>query len=136
MPHSGIVLILLLTCLLSSCRSPGTKQVSMVQPPAPVEHWHPYQTGIASWYGRREHGGKTASGQRMNQWQMTAAHRKLPFGTKVRVTSLRTGKSCVVRINDRGPFVRGRVIDVSTVAARQIGLEKSGVAKVKLELLK
>jgi len=67
---------------------------------------------------------------------MTAAHRTLPFGTKVRVTNVRTGKAVVVRINDRGPFIRGRIIDLAYGAARTVGLVRSGVAKVRLEILK
>lgn len=76
------------------------------------------QCGGASWYALRS---KTASGERMNPSAMTAAHRSLPFGTKVRVTNKKNGKSVVVRINDRGPFIRGRVIDVSKAAAGQLG---------------
>ena len=79
------------------------------------------QSGIASVYST-ESGSKTASGQRLNPGALTAAHRSLPFGTKVRVTNKRTGKSVVVTINDRGPFVRGRIIDLSPASARAIGL--------------
>jgi rare lipoprotein A len=85
-------------------------------------------SGIASVYG----GGGTASGERMNSGAMTAAHRTLPFGTRVTVTSNHTGRSVVVRINDRGPFVRGRVIDLSPAAARAIGV--SGIAEVSLRV--
>ena len=77
-------------------------------------------------------GGSTASGERMNSGAMTAAHRTLPFGTMVRVTNDHTGSSVVVRINDRGPFVRGRIIDLSPAAARVIGL--SGVSQVSLRV--
>jgi rare lipoprotein A len=99
-----------------------------------VEEWRLYETGIASWYGGRWHGRKTANGERYNQNSMTAAHKKLPFGTKVRVTNLKTGKSCVVRINNRGPYVRGRVIDLSAAAAKKIGSQAGGLSKVKLEV--
>lgn len=91
--------------------------------------------GIASWYGPGFHGRRTANGERYNQNGYTAAHKSLPFGTKVRVTNLRTGKSVMVRINDRGPFIRGRVIDLSAGAARVIGVHSSGVAPVQLEIL-
>ncbi|MBC6431385.1 septal ring lytic transglycosylase RlpA family protein [Nostoc sp. HG1] len=91
--------------------------------------------GIASFYGYDFSGNRTASGQRFNPEGMTAAHRSLPFGTKVRVTNTRNGRSVVLRINDRGPFIRGRVIDVSTGAARILGMMGSGVAPVHIEVL-
>jgi rare lipoprotein A len=81
------------------------------------------QCGRASWYALTS---RTASGERMNPSAMTAAHRSLPFGTKIRVTNKRNGKSVVVRINDRGPFIRGRVLDVSKAAARQLGFIGAG----------
>jgi rare lipoprotein A len=89
-------------------------------------------TGWASYYSCCK---LTANGERFNKHGHTAAHRTLPFGTKVKVTSLRTGKSVVVRINDRGPFIKGRMIDLSLGAAKVIGLHKSGVAKVKITVL-
>jgi rare lipoprotein A len=85
------------------------------------------QCGRASWYALTS---RTASGERMNPSALTAAHRSLPFGTKVRVTNKRNGKAVVVRINDRGPFVGGRVIDVSKAAARQLGFVGAGHAAV------
>jgi rare lipoprotein A len=89
-------------------------------------------SGMASYYGN-ESGSRTASGQRFNQNAMTAAHRTLPFGTKLRVTH--GGQSVVVTINDRGPFVRGRVLDLSTGAARAIGLTSAGVGRVTAEVV-
>jgi rare lipoprotein A len=89
-------------------------------------------SGIASFYGN-ESGSKTASGQRFNQNLLTAAHRSLPFGTRLRVT--RGNRSVVVTINDRGPFVRGRVLDLSTAAAREVGLTGVGVGRVTAEVL-
>jgi rare lipoprotein A len=89
-------------------------------------------SGIASFYGN-ESGSKTASGQRFNQNAMTCAHRSLPFGTKLRVTH--GGSSVVVTVNDRGPFVRGRVLDLSTAAARAIGLTSAGVGRVTAEVV-
>ncbi|WP_223181519.1 septal ring lytic transglycosylase RlpA family protein [Sphingopyxis sp. LK2115] len=91
--------------------------------------------GVASYYGRELAGNRTASGERFDPGQLTAAHRTLPFGSMVRVTNVATGDSVVVRINDRGPFAHGRVIDVSHAAAREIGLHRSGTARVKLALL-
>jgi rare lipoprotein A len=89
-------------------------------------------SGVASFYGN-ESGSRTASGQRFNQNLMTAAHRSLPFGTRLRVTH--GGRSVVVTINDRGPFIRGRVLDLSTGAARAIGLTSSGVGHVVAEVM-
>ncbi len=91
--------------------------------------------GVASYYGYDGSGNSTASGQRFNPEGLTAAHRHLPFGTKVRVTNTRNGRSVVVRINDRGPFIRGRVIDLSVAAARILGMMGSGVAPVRIEVL-
>jgi rare lipoprotein A len=89
-------------------------------------------SGMASYYGN-ESGSKTASGQRFNQSAMTCAHRSLPFGTKLRVTH--GDRSVVVTVNDRGPFVRGRVLDLSTGAARAIGLTSAGVGRVTAEVI-
>ncbi len=93
-------------------------------------------TGQASWYGPGFYGGRTANGDVLRQGDFTAAHRSLPFGTKVRVTNLWNGRSAVVRINDRGPFVGHRLIDLGPGAARQLGLVASGVASVRLEVLR
>lgn len=91
--------------------------------------------GQASWYGPGFHGRYTASGEVFNQNAMTAAHRTLPFGTRVRVTNLNNNRQVTVRINDRGPFSRGRVIDLSAAAARAIGLQRAGVGPVRVEVL-
>ena len=93
------------------------------------------QTGIASWYGRVHHGRKTASGERYDMTEMTAAHRSLPIGTRVRVTNLANGRTVVVRVNDRGPFVDGRLIDVSHAAARALDALGAGVFKARIEVL-
>jgi rare lipoprotein A len=93
------------------------------------------QTGMASYYGPKFHGKKTASGERFNQNAMTAAHRTAPFGSRLQVTNIASGKSVVVRVNDRGPFIRGRIVDVSTVAARQLGLVQRGVGRVRVQRL-
>ena len=91
--------------------------------------------GQASYYGNELAGNRTASGERFNPRALTAAHRSLPLGSKVRVTNRANGKSVIVRINDRGPFVKGRLIDVSYAAAQQISMIRSGHARVKLELI-
>ncbi|MGH7896723.1 MAG: septal ring lytic transglycosylase RlpA family protein, partial [Candidatus Binatia bacterium] len=114
-----------LVALVSAC--------SLVRPSSLRSSGRP-QVGHASWYGRAHHGLKTANGEVFNQNHLTAAHPSLPFGTRVRVTNLKNGKSVVVRVNDRGPYVRGRIIDLSAAAAR--ALKIGGVAKVRLEPLK
>ena len=88
--------------------------------------------GLASWYGSKFHGRRTASGERYDRHAFTAAHRTLPFGTRVRVRSVVTGKEVVVRINDRGPFKRSRVIDLSQAAFNALGLQDRGVTQVEL----
>jgi rare lipoprotein A len=92
------------------------------------------QKGMASWYGPRFHGRLTASGERFDQDDLTAAHRTLPMGTVATVRDPETGRSVRVRINDRGPHVRGRVIDLSRAAARRLGIVERGVAPVVVEV--
>ncbi|HLZ64602.1 MAG TPA: septal ring lytic transglycosylase RlpA family protein [Aliidongia sp.] len=91
------------------------------------------QLGVASWYGRHHHGHRTASGERFDMHALTAAHRTLAFDTVVRVTRLDTGKVVTVRINDRGPYERDRVIDLSAAAARALGIVEDGEAEVRIE---
>lgn len=91
------------------------------------------QVGVASYYSRRYHGKRTASGEIYNMYQMTAAHRQLPFGSTVRVTNLRNNRSVIVRINDRGPYIRGRIIDLSLAAARELDMVKAGLVRVQLD---
>jgi rare lipoprotein A len=92
-----------------------------------------HQIGRASWYGRAFHGRRTASGERYNMEAMTAAHRTLPLGSYVRVSVPDTNKSVIVKINDRGPFARGRVIDLSYAAAKLLGVQHAGTARVTIE---
>ncbi len=96
-----------------------------------------FMQGLASWYGGDDglQGALTASGEIFDQSAFTAAHRTLPFGTRVRVTFLKTGKSAIVRINDRGPFIARRIIDISLAAAEEIGLQPYGVGMVTIEIL-
>ncbi len=91
------------------------------------------QVGEASWYGPGFHGEKTANGEIFNQNRLSAAHRTLPLGTKAKVTNTENGKSVDVKINDRGPYVGGRVIDLSRAAAKKLGMEKEGVTIIKIE---
>lgn len=92
-------------------------------------------TGTASWYGKRFHGRLTASGSRFDMTALTAAHPDLPFGTRLRVTHLDNRRSVVVTVNDRGPFIKGRVIDLSRAAAEKLDFISSGLAKVRVEVL-
>jgi rare lipoprotein A len=93
------------------------------------------QEGVVSWYGAQFHDRKTASGERFDSGAFTMAHPKLPFGTMVRVTNLRNGRSVVVRVNDRGPFVGKRIADLSQAAASEIGMMHKGVARARIEVL-
>jgi rare lipoprotein A len=95
-----------------------------------------YQVGTASWYGTSFHGRPTASGEPYNMFDLTAAHPTLPLGTHVRVTNLRNGRAVVVRINDRGPAVAGRIIDLSYSAARVLDLKAWGLQRVRLDVVK
>lgn len=94
------------------------------------------QVGIASYYGKGHHGHKTASGERYSRFALTAAHRTFAMNTRVRVTHERSGRSVIVRINDRGPFTRGRIIDLSEAAAKELGIIRAGIARVKVERLR
>ena len=101
----------------------------------PKEDWDYRETGIASWYGPGFHGKTTANGETYDQTDLTAAHRTLPMPSVVRVTNLENGRSLVVRINDRGPFAHGRIIDMSQRGAQLLGFERQGTARVRVELL-
>jgi peptidoglycan lytic transglycosylase len=102
--------------------------------PASIER-HRAETGQASWYGKALHGQRTASGERFDMHALTAAHRTLPFGTIVRVTNLKSGRSVNVRINDRGPFRSDRIIDLSYEAARKLGFVSRGTARVEITVV-
>lgn len=117
--------------------SAGTWTWSSLPPPAafsvpdgPTRSGRSLQAGMASWYGPGFHGRKTASGERFDQNAMTAAHRSLPFGTRVRVIDEKTGRSVVVRINDRGPFAHGRIIDLSKGSAQALGMLSTGRVRI------
>lgn len=94
------------------------------------------QCGIASWYGPGFNGKKTASGERFNENDLTAAHKKLKFGTRIKVTNTRNGKTVIVRINDRGPFIKGRVLDLSKKAAIMIDMKNRGHDKVCIQIIR
>ena len=122
-PRLAVVLMLLLG-LLAGCSTAAV-------PPA----GHGGAVGIASWYGGKFHGRRTASGAIFDQNGITAAHRTLPFGTWVRVTNLANGRWIDLVINDRGPFVRGRIIDVSRGAAAQLGFIRQGLTQVRIDII-
>jgi rare lipoprotein A len=124
----GPFLIVMLVFL--SVPACAKKRAPIVSPPGTFA-----EEGMAIWYGKEFQGRKTASGERINMYDLTAAHPSLPFGTRVKVTNLQNGKSVIVRINDRGPNTKGRIIDLSYAAAQKIGMVESGVAKVRIEVL-
>lgn len=93
------------------------------------------KVGMASWYGGRFHGRKTASGERYNKHDHTCASRYLPFGTVLQVTHLKNGKTALVRVNDRGPFIKNRILDLSYAVAKQLGILKKGVGKVSYSVI-
>jgi len=100
-----------------------------------VSHEGFVQTGVASWYGKDFHGKKTSSGEKYNMNAMTAAHKTLPLGVFVKVKNTRNGQEAIVRVNDRGPFVKGRVLDLSYAAAKKLGVDIAGTAPVRIEAL-
>lgn len=125
-----------LSLLMSGCASSLSRRPPQPPGSAPIPaHPHTQQFGLASWYGPGFHGQPTASGEIYNQNALTAAHPTLPLGTRVEVTNLTNGKSVQVRINDRGPFVRGRTIDLSHGAARKLGMIEPGVSRVRIKPL-
>lgn len=115
--------------------APATRNTKSGPVPRKFEQPKPYEVGTASWYGKQFHGRTTASGETYDMFQFTAAHRHLPLGTWVKVTNLRNGKWVVVRVNDRGPVPRSRIIDLSYGAAQMIGLRGEGVGKVRLDIV-
>lgn len=119
-----VILITLSAACASSSRRPlATIDTNKVGP----------GTVVASWYGGKFHGRKTASGERYNMHKLTAAHKTLPFGTRLLLTNMANGRSVTVRINDRGPFVAGRELDVSYAAAKKLGMLGSGHARIKIQ---
>ena len=113
--------------------APGAVDITTIEPAEPQTQ--SLGRGVASYYGRRFHGRLTANGERFDMHAMTAAHKTLPFGTRLRITNPRNGKSVTVRINDRGPYIAGREIDLSRGAAERIGMIQSGHASVEIERL-
>lgn len=115
--------------------APAVGLLALLSSPSFAAHPGQVQTGIASYYHDSLHGNRTASGQIYDKAKMSAAHKTLPLGSRVRVTDTRTGKSIVVRVNDRGPFIKGRIIDLSRRAAKELGIIRRGITPVKVEVL-
>jgi len=123
---------LMYVCAAMALAAPGVFAKSTA--PKQADDGKPFvQTGMASWYGSEFKGHKTASGERYDPESLTGAHRKLPFNTLVCVTNLRNNRSVIVRINNRGPYIKSRIIDVSRAAARKLDMMHSGVARVRIE---
>ena len=128
-PWAALRWLLLMFLVAPALEAPLVARMS--RPIKPLRVWH----GVASWYGPGFHGRVTANGETFDMYAATAAHLTLPFGSLVRVVNPKTGKGRVLRINDRGPFVEGREIDISYDAAFRLGIEDRGLARVRLELL-
>jgi rare lipoprotein A len=128
--RSRFLILPLITLLVTGCASQAQRPEA-----GRLTEREPFETGVASYYASRFEGRRTASGQRYDGDQLTAAHRTLPFGTRVRVTNLANDESVVVTVNDRGPHRKGRVIDLSRRAARALGFITDGTAQVALEIV-
>ena len=129
-----ICLLCLTAFVFAACStSPRVRYTSSMFAPVPAAT----EEGVASWYHANWFGigEMTASGERFRQYDMTAAHKHLPLGSFVRVTNLRNGRSTIARINDRGPYINGRIVDLSKTGAREIGILTAGIAPVRLEVL-
>jgi peptidoglycan lytic transglycosylase len=119
---------MLLLLALGACAAPAPA-------PAPPAAERPIyvEDGVASWYGASHQGKRTANGERFDMRALTAAHRNLPFGAVIRVTNLANGRMVKVRVNDRGPYARGRILDLSAAAAEGLGMSRDGIARVRIE---
>lgn len=137
----GFAIVLSIACLGAAhnpIQSEASKTAAGITPAAavrPAKQAKPYQTGTASWYGTYFQGRATASGEPYDMYDMTAAHPSLPLGTWVQVTNLRNGRAVVVRVNDRGPVVDGRIIDLSYSAAGALDMRTQGIQKVRLDIV-
>ncbi|MBA3916117.1 MAG: septal ring lytic transglycosylase RlpA family protein [Acidobacteriales bacterium] len=140
----GLLLVLLTVASAGAAQAPirsseypalNARQQAAEAPKPPASP-KPYQVGKASWYGEDFDGKTTASGEPFNMYDMTAAHRELPLGTLVKVTNLHNGKVVVVRVNDRGPMIPGRIIDLSYSAASALNFRSKGVQRVRIDLIK
>lgn len=128
----AIVVVAVLLMLLAGCARKRRRPAPIAPPPAPIARVGDVEEGVATWYGHPYHGRRASNGEIYDMDKLTAAHRTLPFGTIVRVVNLANDRSVDVRIIDRGPFVNGRIIDLSRAAARQIGMIGTGMARVRV----
>jgi rare lipoprotein A len=136
------VVLLVITSLGAAQRPEGSEPSKKkaasgknVRPASVDQTDKPYQVGTASWYGKYFHGKVTASGERYDMFQFTAAHPALPLGTKIKVTNLRNRRWVIVRVNDRGPIPKSRIVDVSYGAAQILGLKAGGLERVRLDIM-
>ena len=134
--------VIALALATAACAQPRRESATAAPTPAPVvvgpaapPALRVVQTGAASWYGQAHHGKKTASGEAFDMYALTAAHRSLPLGTRIRVTNVANGRAVDVTINDRGPAIPGRIIDLSYGAARALGAVGDGVFRVRIAIL-
>lgn len=130
-----LVVVLLTALLVSSCATTALKKHGSTKVEKRETHFGKYEFGRASWYGRQFQGRKTASGERFDMKGFTAAHRTLPFGTEIEVTNVSTNETVRVRVNDRGPFIRSRVLDLSFAAAKALGFVGQGFAEIKYRVV-
>jgi rare lipoprotein A len=140
-PKNPLLIILLILLFLGCSTAPrytrgtGYSRTSKSRKDPPPPRKGVYQVGVASYYGKDFHGRKTANGETYDMYAMTCAHKELPFNTMLLVTNLDNGRQIKVRVNDRGPFVKNRIIDLSKGAAKKIGLIQTGTARVRLEVI-
>jgi peptidoglycan lytic transglycosylase len=136
--NNRLLLLLLLLPVVFSCAKKSVESTPIPRgerPPGGYVEEGSTQLGTASWYGIEENNNHAANGERFSKYAYTAAHRSLPMGTVVRVTNLENGRDVIVKINDRGPFVGGRIIDLSYAAAKSIGMIENGTVRVKVEVI-
>ena len=129
LPFPRLVAALILAVVLAGCAT--TREPA--RPPASEDLLRPVQTGYASWYGKQHQGRRTTSGEIYDMHQLTAAHPAFPLGTRLVVTNLKNGRSVTVRVNDRGPTVKGRIVDLSYAAAQELGAIGDGVVPVRIQ---
>ncbi|MEW6145256.1 MAG: septal ring lytic transglycosylase RlpA family protein [Thermodesulfobacteriota bacterium] len=136
--NNRLLLLLLILPIVFSCAKKSVESTRTPREEAPSGGYFgegSTQTGVASWYGIEEHNNHAANGERFSKYAYTAAHKSLPMGTVVRVTNMENGRDVIVKINDRGPFVGGRIIDLSYTAAQSIGMVEEGTVQVKVEVI-
>lgn len=135
MRRCRVIPVVVLSFGIAGCSQPAQPPVAVAPPPSYRQAPKPFfsEVGLGSWYGQSRQGKTTADGERFNDRGFTCAQRTLPFGTILRVTNLQNGRTVKVRVNDRGPAEKSRIIDLSAAAARALGMHKQGVATVRLE---